>query len=185
MQAHCLARTPARPRARAPDRTRSRPVPSVWQAVDELTQSEQPESWRALGATLEPLSLATAQQLGLSAESRAAHAATKPKVGVPSVLLVTHVHSLSPAVGKLHGGDLLCSIDGERVASLYDAEMAVQGRDAVALEARAPTPPRPTARATAAHKLPTPDTPPAPLLVSLHPLAQATTRLYSSRGAHA
>jgi len=113
---------------------RGLPINLVKKAVDELTQSEQPESWRALGATLEPLSLATAQQLGLSAESRAAHAATKPKVGVPSVLLVTHVHSLSPAVGKLHGGDLLCSIDGERVASLYDAEMAVQGRDAVALE---------------------------------------------------
>jgi S1-C subfamily serine protease len=136
-----------------------------------------PTPWRSLGATLEPISIAAARQLGLDDTTLAAHATPQPPVPPPtsgtrsndeaaaeaaapgengeegeegeaSVLMVTHVHhhhasgsgDSAPRGGSggdsaaLRGGDLLLSVDGVPIRSLYEAERATQRSESVALD---------------------------------------------------
>jgi hypothetical protein len=137
---------------------RGLPIEIVKNVSDRLIRGEDPTPWRSLGATLEPISIAAARQLGLDDATLAAHAAPQPPIMSPtpgtgsaidepaaagegeedeaSVLMVTHVHhhTSAGADATLRGGDLLLSVDGKSIRSLSEAERATQQSTRVALD---------------------------------------------------
>ena len=136
---------------------RGLPIEIIKSVSDRLVRGEQPTPWRSLGATLEPISIAAARQLGIDDDTLVAHA-TPPQLslgtaaregsdgaaalsasddedGQPAVLMVTHVHQgYTSGRGALRGGDLLLSIDGTPIRSLYEAECATQRSESIKLD---------------------------------------------------
>ena len=99
------------------------PIHLIHSVSEQLAQGRQATPWRSLGVTLEPISLATARELGVEDREMGAAAGAD----VPCVLCVTHVQNKAPAAAALRGGDLLLRVDDVPVRSLYDAEAAMQG----------------------------------------------------------